>query len=454
MNRYGHSLTYLSQSAPILVPSVGEQNRAVGAFDIFWVFEHLVRQIRERLPDRGVPGHGFAERIFLAVACVEEVVCREQQDKAEGIVRRRPLVLLRVVVVQVQSSVAVRVWHAGDVPEDEHEAELFVRHVPGRHDELLALGARVGVQIVGQQHEHSLGRHGAVLLVLFETHAVGEEEQRVPRQSDLEEHFQVDEADSRVERSTHEHVVQVVAGHSEIVLGDEERPQVEDNGEAEAGDDGTGHDFAEIVEDVVDFENVQIVQQRGQREGDVERGVGVAEVRQLLAVSVRKRLALCPDSWQSDVEQGLNEHKRDKHKDGRWGRRGVRFHVMCHFAEELGPRLAVPGPGRAAVVEAGRDPHVVHQRREAHHHGNHARRPAKLPFDVLFGQVLWFFGGGSRPSGVRRGLVVWFRGDRCFFRHTGGKKNNTQKEKNIARSCLCSVSRPCCGMHKFGASYK
>ncbi|KAG7861427.1 hypothetical protein KL919_002161 [Ogataea angusta] len=418
MNTYGHSLTYLSQSAPILVPSVGEQNRAVGTLDIFWVFEHLVWQIRERLSDLGVSGHDFAERVFLAVASVEKVICRQQQDKAEGVVRRRPLVFLRVVVVQVQCSVAVRVWHAGDVPEDEHEAEFLVRHVPGRHDELLALGARVGVQIVGQQHEESLRRHGAVLLVLFETHAIAEEKQRVPRQSDLEEHFQVDDADSRVERSTHEDIVQVVAGHSQIVLGDEERPQIEADGEAEAGNDGAGHDLAEIVQDVVDFEDVQIVQQRGQREVDVERGVRVAEVGQLLAVSMRQRLAFCPDSRQSDVEHGLDENVCGKDKDGRWGRRGVRFHVVCHFAEELGPRLAVDRPGGAAVVETGRDPHIVHQRREAQHHGNNARRPAKLPFNVLLGEVLRFPDDGGRHGGLRRGLVVWFRRDGCFFRHT------------------------------------
>ncbi|KAG7886528.1 hypothetical protein KL938_000181 [Ogataea parapolymorpha] len=200
----------------------------------------------------------------------------------------------------------------------------------------------------------------------------------------------------------------MVASHSEIVLGDEERPQIEADGKAEASDDGTGHDFAEIVDDVVDFENVQIVQQRGQHEVDVERGVGVAEVRQLFAVSVCQRLSFSPDSRQNDVEHGLDENVCDEHKDGRWGRRGVRFHVVHHFAKELGPRLAVDRPGGAAMVEAGRDPHVVHQRRKAQHHGNNARRPAKLPLDVLLGQILRFFGRGSRHRGLRRGLVVWF----------------------------------------------
>ncbi|KAH3663074.1 hypothetical protein OGATHE_004650 [Ogataea polymorpha] len=124
-----------------------------------------------------------------------------------------------------------------------------------------------------------------------------------------------------IERSTHEDVVQVVAGHSEIVLGHKQRPQIEADGESEAGDDGTGHDFAKIVEDVVDLENVQIVQQRRQHKVDVERGIGVAEVRQLFTVSVSQRLSFGPDSWQRDVEHGLDENVCDKHKDGRWARR-------------------------------------------------------------------------------------------------------------------------------------
>ncbi|KAH3665632.1 hypothetical protein OGAPHI_003820 [Ogataea philodendri] len=334
----------------VLVPSVCKQHRSVCTLDVSWVLEHL-------------------------------------KSKTEHVVARRPVILLWVVVIQIQGSVAVGVWNTGNVPEDEHESKLLVCHVPGWNNKLFTLGACVGVQIVCQEHEPGLGGDLAVFLVLFKAQAIGEEEQRVPRESDLEEHLEVDDSNSWVEWSPHENVVDRVTGHSEIILGDVESVEVQQNGERDTREDGAGHDLTKVVNDVVDLEDVEVVQHRHHDEVDVEGDVSVAKVWQLLTISVRKRLAFCPDAGQSDVEDGLEEDVREEHKHGEEGRVCVGFDVANQEFKELRPRLVLGGPRWRPMVESSRDPHVVHQGRETGHHSQGTKRATELPLDLIFGDA-------------------------------------------------------------------
>lgn len=164
------------------------------------------------------------------------------------------------MVVEVQRAVAVCVWHTGDVPKDQHEAEFLVGHVPGGNDELFAFGTRVGIQPMSEHDQAQLWSDIAVLLILLETGAQRDEEQRKPGQSDLEEHFQVQDPPPWVQRRTHEEVVQVVAGHSVVVTGDKQSPQVQNNREDETGEDPTCHDLAKHVDDSVELEDTSDVQ--------------------------------------------------------------------------------------------------------------------------------------------------------------------------------------------------
>ena len=61
-----------------------------------------------------------------------------------------------MVVGNVECAVTVGKGHARHVPEDEHETKLLIVHVPSGDDQVLALGARSGVQVVREQKEDGL----------------------------------------------------------------------------------------------------------------------------------------------------------------------------------------------------------------------------------------------------------------------------------------------------------
>lgn len=270
----------------VSVPTVSQERRAVLALDVFWVLQDLVWQKWERLSDGLVTCHDFSERVLLAICRVEEVVGGKEQCVAERQVCCRPVVLSWLVVVEIEGALAVAERHARDVPEDQHEAELLVGHVPRWDNQLLPLGARVGVEVVGEGQEGSLWGDASVDLVLLEHDGKPQQEQNIPRQADLEEHLQVDDADSGVQWSTHEQVVDVVARHAVVVLGNKQRVHVKTNGEGEPIENGARHDLREVVEDVVELEDARPV--HGEHEGQrrVERRIRVTEVWQLLVVEV------------------------------------------------------------------------------------------------------------------------------------------------------------------------
>ena len=95
---------------------------------------------------------------------------------------------------------AVRERYTSHIPEDEHETELLVIHVPGRDDEVLALCAGAGVQVVREEQKDGFERHVAILLVLLQAGTEGKEEEDEPWNADLEEHLEIQNTEkSRVE---------------------------------------------------------------------------------------------------------------------------------------------------------------------------------------------------------------------------------------------------------------
>lgn len=190
-------------------------------------------------PDDLAALHG-AEAVLLAVAAVPDPVPEEiggvEEDQGEAV----PAVLGGVVVGEEDGAVAVRERHAGQVPEDEHEAPLLVVHVPGCDDELLALCAGVGVEVMRHDDEGDLAGDVAVLLVLPGRGAEAEDEENVPGHADLEEHLEVEDAEhARVQLGAHEEVVDGVPGHT-VVLSSPEGGKVGNETNEETAHDSHG----------------------------------------------------------------------------------------------------------------------------------------------------------------------------------------------------------------------
>lgn len=239
----------------VFVPTISEQDRTVGTGDVFRILQHLFRQVRESLSDLGVTSDDLTERVFLSIGGVEEVVSDRQDGKQGHVVRSGPVVLTWVVVVEIQSTMAVSVWDTGNVPEDQHESKLLVRHVPSWNDQLFTFSTGVGVEVVCIEQEPCLSRYLTIGFVLFQAQTKGEEIKSEPRQSDLEEHFQVDDTDSWVQWSTHKDIVEVVSGHSVVITRDEKGVQVQRKTEDEPQENGHSHDLTEQLQDSVELEH-------------------------------------------------------------------------------------------------------------------------------------------------------------------------------------------------------
>lgn len=359
------------------VPAVDE-NGSLLRLDGPGVPDSLPRDLGEGLaPDNLAALHG-AEAVLLAVAAVPDPVPEEvgevEDDEREAV----PAILGRVVVGQEDGAVAVREGHAGQVPEDEHETPLLVVHVPGGDDELLALGAGVGVQVVGHDEEENLTRDVAVLLVLASGGSQAENQEEVPGHADLEEHLEVEDAKhAGVQLGTHEEVVDEVAGHA-VLLTAPEGGEVGDEADKEAAADGDGQERAKLVNGRVQGPDAGKVQDGQAGHGKVQGQVGVAVVRQLLAALVRERLTVAPDAGKEAVTGTLEDEIRPVPEP----RLGVR---ECAGVDKAGEVLGKLSPGHAggarrelAIVVRGTNPHVPHENGEEGHHEKGADRATKL----------------------------------------------------------------------------
>ena len=360
------------------VPAVHQDAVAGLGLDLLRVLDRLPGQLGEGLAGEHLAALLGAEAVLLRVARVpdpvDEQVAHVETDQREPV----PPVLVRVVVGQEDGAVAVGERHAGKVPEDQHETPLLVVHVPRRHDQLLALGARVGVQVVRHHQEADLAGHVAVAIPLARCGAQGEQQKDVPRQAHLEEHLEVKDAEhARVELGAHEEVVDVVAGHAVGGAAGKGR-DVGDDGHDEARDDGDREQGAELVDDLVQGEDAREVQNTSDGEGRVEGDVGRAVVLEHLAALVGERLAVGGDAGQEAVEGALEDEESPVPQPRLAVGESLGIDEVEQVGEKVTPALAGLAAGDAAVVLGRANPHVPHEDGEEDHHGTGAVRTAKL----------------------------------------------------------------------------
>ena len=360
------------------VPAIHQDAVARLGLDLLGVLDRLPGQLGEGLASEHLATLLGAEAVLLAVACVPNPVDKQVAHVESGQGKAVPAVLIRVVVGQEDGAVAVGERNAGKVPEDEHEAPLLVVHVPGGYDQLLALGARVGVQVMRHDQKPDLTGHVAVTVPLAGGGTQGEQQQNVPRQAHLEKHLEVEDAEhTRVELGAHEEIVDVVAGHAVGGTASKGR-DVGDNGDDEARDDGNREQGTELVNDLVQGENAREVQDTGDGKGRVERDVGRAVVLEHLAALVRQRLAVGGDTRHEAVE-GTLEDEEGPVPQPRFGV-GKRLGVdeIEQVGEKITPTLAGFAAGNASIVLGRSNPHVPHEHGEEDHHGGSAIRTAEL----------------------------------------------------------------------------
>lgn len=360
------------------VPAVDEDGVAARRRDGRRVAHRLPRQLREGPARHEGAALRGPEAVLLAVAAVPHPVDEEVREVQRRERVRVPPVRRRRLVGQVDGAVAVRQRHAGQVPEDEHEPPLLVVHVPGGDDELLAFGARVGVQVVRHDDEADLAADVAVLLILARRGAAREQEQDEPGQAHLEEHLKVEDAEhARVQLRAHEEVVDGVSRHP--VRGPAGKGRdVGHDADEEAREDRDRHERAELVDDGVQREQAREVQPSGQGDGRVEGRVGRAVVLHLLATIVSERLAVGPDAGEETVAGALEDEECPVYGPGPGVRESSGVDKLEEVLGKLAPALVGRPRWELAVVVGRPYPHIPHQEGEAKHHGRCAQGAAEL----------------------------------------------------------------------------
>lgn len=200
-----------------------------------------------------------------------------------------------------------------------------VLNLPGSNDELFTLGAGIGVEIVSHDEEHDLSRHVAVGLILTRSGAQAENQENKPGHADLEKHLEVENTKhARVQFSSHEEVIDEVASHA-MLLSSPDGREVSNNADDVSGDNGDGHERAELINGSVQRPETTEMKTRENSKGKIQAGIGVAEVRQLLIIHVWQLFTMAPDTRQKAVECTLEDEVGPVPKPslGMWESAGV-----------------------------------------------------------------------------------------------------------------------------------
>lgn len=361
------------------IPAVNE-NSTLRSDNGLGVLDGLPRDLGECLaPDDLATLHG-AEAVLLAVAAVPNPVPEEVSavhgDKGVAV----PAVLGGSVVGQVDGAVAVGQRDTSEVPEDEHKPPFLVVHVPGGDDELLTLGASVGVQVVSHDEEHDFTRDVAVLLVLASGSTEGEDQKNEPRHADLEEHLEVKDTEhARVQLSTHEEIIDGVAGHA-VLLATVQSGEVGNEGDDKTAKDGDRQKRTKLVNGVVHWPDTGEVQNTQNGKGEVQADVGIAVVWELLVVGMRERLSVSPDTRKETVASTLEDQVGPVPSPSLEGGERASVNVVEELLGESRPALSGDARGEFAVVVGGTNPHVPHEDREADHHHGCSNGASKFEF--------------------------------------------------------------------------
>lgn len=315
------------------VPAIDE-DRALRSLNGLGVVDSLPWNLGEGLAGNHLSALHGTETVLLAVAAVPDPVPEEVGNVHGGKEPTVPAVLRWIVVSEVDGAVAVGERNASEVPEDEHETPLLVVHVPGSDDELLALGAGIGVEVVSHDEEHDFTGDVAVALPLTSRRTQAENEQKVPRHADLAEHLEVQDAEhAGVQLGAHEEVVDGVAGHA-VLLSAVEGREVRDKTDQETAQDGNRQERTEFVNGIVQWPDAGEVQNSQDSKCRIQGDECVAKVLELLASFMRKRLTPAPDTREQAVASTLKDEIGPIPEPGL----GVRKSASVHVVDELGSK--------------------------------------------------------------------------------------------------------------------
>lgn len=198
------------------------------------------------------------------------------------------------------------------------------------------LGARVQVQSGAVREQPSVAAHAPVQLVLFADGSHRDRKQQSPTDANFAKHFYVDRPDPRVQCRTHEVVVDPVTAHTVVVAKD-----VHDQGEREARDRRDRQQGSVQVDDLGQFEQVEVVRECDERDRRVDARVGVAVVRERLAAERTDGQALLRDAGQDERERELDREERQVEGRRALRRRRRLSQTRTHqFPLPLGERVA------------------------------------------------------------------------------------------------------------------
>lgn len=359
------------------VPSIDEDG-ALGRLDSLGVLDSLPGNLGESVTGNHLSTLHGTETILLAVTAIPYPVPEEVADEHGRQNQAVPAVLGRIVVREIDGAMAVRQGNTSQIPEDEHKAPFFIIHVPRSDNELLTLGASVGVEVVSHDEEHDFSRDVAVALPLTGGGAQAENKQEVPWHANLTEHLEVQDAEhTRVELSAHEEVIDGVASHA-VLLSAIEGRKVRDKADQEAAQDGDGQKRAKLINGIIQRPDAGEMQNSQDSKCCVESDKGVAVILELLASLVRKRLTPAPDTRQRAVANALKDEIRPIPEPSLCVGKSASVHVVDELSSKGTPTLAGSTRRELAIVVGGTDPHIPHEYREKNHQGQSTKGTAKL----------------------------------------------------------------------------
>lgn len=115
-----------------------------------------------------------------------------------------------------------------------------------------------------------------------------QKEDNDPRNANLRPHLQVNRTNTGVQASTHEHVVDKIAGHANLVTSCDGK-EIYPKGDCETVDHCNRHDMTIVADDFCEPENVVVVQQGSSDHRDVDGPESIAVVHQCLVTKRRDR---------------------------------------------------------------------------------------------------------------------------------------------------------------------
>ncbi len=379
-------------------PAVDEDFLAAGALDRLGVLEDAAGEVGQRLAANDLVGDSVAhhaEAVLLADGGVEDVV-GEAEDGDEQVEEVVGELGGGADLDDEERLDAVEDGDAGEVPEDEHPAELLVVDVPARRHALLALLARVGVEEVAEHQQlHAVGDLARRVVHVERVRERDEEEIR-PRDAELSDHLKVDaERQLRVEARAHEVVVDEVARHAHRALRGE-APREDDDRRDVADDDGGREVLAVGLGDLGDVPDVGVPEAEDQREHDVPGRDGVARVGVAVAALGRDGAAEDDGAGHDDGEGPLEEEEDGVRDEAAGRRHGLAGELVPEGGEEgLAVERGVAGVDKLAAPAVDAREGVVDEEVREEEDEDSARGAAELPRAV----PLVVLGGEGEGSG-------------------------------------------------------